>query len=123
MRNRYETKFLREDNYGNMYVMGCTEIEVRSPKEALEAFSKGQKRRRVAQTQLNMESSRSHAIFNIRLVKAHPAGDGEVDLTKPCVVSQLALVDLAGSERTNRTGNTGQALKEAGEHKRLKHPL
>ena len=51
-----------------MYVHKCTEVEVRSPKDALDAFNKGQKRRRVAQTQLNHESSRSHAIFNIRLV-------------------------------------------------------
>lgn len=29
-------------------------------------------------------------------------------------VSQLSLVDLAGSERTNRTKNTGQRLREAG---------
>ena len=31
------------------------------------------------------------------------------------VVSQFALVDLAGSERTNRTGNYGERLREAGE--------
>lgn len=30
-------------------------------------------------------------------------------------ISQLSLVDLAGSERTNRTKNTGQRLREAGE--------
>ena len=64
--------------------------------------------------QLNQESSRSHAIFNIRLVKSFPSGDGEIDLEKPCMVTQLALVDLAGSERTSRTGNAGYALKEAG---------
>ena len=29
-------------------------------------------------------------------------------------VSQLSLVDLAGSERLNRTKNTGQRLREAG---------
>ena len=29
-------------------------------------------------------------------------------------VSQLCLVDLAGSERTNRSGTTGDRLKEAG---------
>lgn len=29
-------------------------------------------------------------------------------------VSQLSLVDLAGSERTNRSKNTGQRLREAG---------
>ena len=97
-----------------MYVHGSTEIEVRSSSEAIEAFNRGQKRRRVAATQLNQESSRSHTIFNIRLVKAYPSGEGEIDLEQPCMVSQLALVDLAGAERAQRTGNAGQALKEAG---------
>lgn len=111
---RLSSKILREDAHGNMYVHGATEIEVRSPKEALEAFYRGQKRRRVAETHLNHESSRSHSVFNIRLVRCSPAGEDEIDFQKPCVVSQLALVDLAGSERTNRTGNTGDRLREAG---------
>lgn len=111
---KLESKSLREDSHGNMYVHGGTEKEVRNPKEALELFYRGQKRRRVAQTQLNFESSRSHSIFNIRLVRCSPADEDEVDDTKPCLVSQLALVDLAGSERTSRTGNTGDRLREAG---------
>ena len=89
-----------------MYVHGGTEIEVRSAKEALEVFYRGQKRRRVAQTQLNHESSRSHSVFNIRLVKVHPLDEDEIDAERPATISQLALVDLAGSERTARTGNT-----------------
>ena len=55
-----------EDAHRNMYIYRSTEVEVRNPKEALELFYKGQKRRRVAQTQLNFESSRSHSVFNIR---------------------------------------------------------
>lgn len=98
-----------------MYVHGATEIEVRSPKEALEVFYRGQKRRRIAETQLNQESSRSHSVFNIRLVKLHLQDEAEIDGDLPAVVSQLALVDLAGSERTARTGNTGNRLREAGE--------
>ena len=35
------------------------------------------------------------------------------DSNRLCV-SQLSLVDLAGSERTNRTKNSGDRLKEAG---------
>ena len=77
---RFESKNLREDAHGNMFVFGSTEKEVRSPKEALEIFYKGQKRRRVAQTQLNFESSRSHSIFNIRLVKCFPADADELAL-------------------------------------------
>ena len=111
---RLISKSLKEDVYGNMYVHGATELEVRSPKEALEVFYRGQKRRRVAETQLNHESSRSHSVFNIRLVKLTPQDDVEINSEEPAVVSQLALVDLAGSERTARTGNTGNRLREAG---------
>ena len=64
--SRFTSRTLREDCYGNMYIAGCTEVPVMSPREALETFYRGQKRRRVAQTQLNHESSRSHSVFSIR---------------------------------------------------------
>lgn len=129
-----------------MYVHGVTEVEVKSPEEAFDIFYKGQRRKKMAHTNLNVESSRSHSIFTIRLVQvpirvAHvlfvvqkalyigeifiinydilqapsDALDEQcVGLKKYLTVSQLSLVDLAGSERTNRTKNTGQRLREAG---------
>ena len=102
-------------SYRNMYVHGVTEVEVKSPEEALEAFQRGQKQRSVSATLLNTQSSRSHSIFNIRVVSCPLDPMGEEILSDPSLVtiSQLALVDLAGSERTNRTGNTGQRLAEA----------
>ena len=65
-----QSKILREDDHHNMYVHGVTEVEVKSPEEATEILAKGQKRRRVAHTTLNAESSRSHSVFNIRVVSA-----------------------------------------------------
>lgn len=53
-----------------MYVSGTVEVEVKSTEEAFEVLCHGQKRRRVAHTQLNQESSRSHSVFTIRLVQA-----------------------------------------------------
>ena len=98
-----------------MYVHGVTEVEVKSPEDALEAFQRGQKQRSVSATLLNTASSRSHSIFNIRLVACplDPLGEEILHDPSTITVSQLALVDLAGSERTNRTGNTGQRLAEA----------
>lgn len=58
--------------------------------------------------------SKSKRTSLLRIVKASPGQGDEIDLTKPCTVSQLSLVDLAGSERTSRTGNTGNRLREAG---------
>lgn len=111
-----QTKIIREDCSRNMFVHGVTEIEVKSVEEALSAFHTGQKRKRMGHTILNAESSRSHSVFTIRLVQAPVDVNGEyvVQDRDKIVVSQLSLVDLAGSERTNRTKNTGQRLREAG---------
>ncbi|KAH9488564.1 Kinesin-like protein kif23 [Bulinus truncatus] len=111
-----QTKILRTDSGDNMYVHNCTEVEVKQPQDAIDVFYKGQRRRKVAHTALNAESSRSHSVFNIRLVQAPLDERGEEVLqdSERICVSQLSLVDLAGSERSNRTKNSGDRLKEAG---------
>ncbi|XP_035918738.1 kinesin-like protein KIF23 [Anopheles stephensi] len=111
-----QSKMIREDANHNMFVHGVTEVEVKSVEDALELFQIGQKRKRMGHTILNAESSRSHSVFTIRLVQAPVDVQGEnvVQDRNAITVSQLSLVDLAGSERTNRTGNTGQRLREAG---------
>ena len=60
-----------------MFISGVTEVEVKSTEEAYETLWKGQKRRRVAHTQLNAESSRSHSVFTIKLVSAPLDSAGE----------------------------------------------
>ncbi|XP_044835936.1 kinesin-like protein KIF23 isoform X4 [Mauremys mutica] len=111
-----QSKILREDQNHNMYVIGCTEVEVKSTEEAFEVFWRGQKKRRIANTQLNRESSRSHSVFMIKLAQAPLDADGDNVLQEreQITLSQLSLVDLAGSERTNRTKAEGNRLREAG---------
>ncbi|XP_059809004.1 kinesin-like protein KIF23 isoform X6 [Hypanus sabinus] len=111
-----QSKNLREDSNHNMYVSGCTEVEVKSTEEAFEVFWKGQKKRRIANTTLNRESSRSHSVFIIKLAQAPLDADGDnvLQAKDQTNVSQLSLVDLAGSERTTRTKAEGSRLREAG---------
>ncbi|XP_075288200.1 kinesin-like protein KIF23 isoform X8 [Opisthocomus hoazin] len=111
-----QSKMLREDQNHNMYVTGCTEVEVKSTEEAFEVFWRGQKKRRIANTQLNRESSRSHSVFMIKLAQAPLDADGDnvLQQKEQITLSQLSLVDLAGSERTNRTKAEGNRLREAG---------
>ncbi|XP_067327480.1 kinesin-like protein KIF23 isoform X7 [Anolis sagrei] len=111
-----QSRILREDQNHNMYVAGCTEVEVKSTEEAFEVFWRGQKKRRIANTQLNRESSRSHSVFLIKLTQAPLDADGDNVLQdrELITLSQLSLVDLAGSERTNRTKAEGNRLREAG---------
>ncbi|KAL1506067.1 hypothetical protein ABEB36_005498 [Hypothenemus hampei] len=113
-----QNKILREDCRKNMYVNGVVEIEVKSAEEAFELFNVGQTRKKMASTNLNEGSSRSHSIFNIRVVQLEQGaintnGQPMIPTENNIKVGQLSLVDLAGSERTNRTNNTGVRLKEA----------
>lgn len=59
-------------------------------------------------------SSRSHSIFiiNVEQISKSPNEKGETD---NCMIrkGKLNLVDLAGSERANKTGATGERMKEA----------
>ncbi|XP_070686710.1 kinesin-like protein KIF23 isoform X2 [Pempheris klunzingeri] len=111
-----QSKILREDQNHNMYVAGCMEVEVKSAEEAFQVFWRGQKRRKVANTRLNRESSRSHSVLIIKLAQAPLDADGDNILQdkNQVTVSQLCLVDLAGSERTGRTGAEGTRMREAG---------
>uniref|UniRef100_A0A672G964 Kinesin-like protein n=1 Tax=Salarias fasciatus TaxID=181472 RepID=A0A672G964_SALFA len=111
-----QSRILREDQNHNMYVAGCMEVEVKSAEEAFQVFWRGQKKRKVANTRLNRESSRSHSVFVIKLAQAplDAEGDNVLQDKNQVSVSQLCLVDLAGSERTGRTGAEGTRIREAG---------
>ncbi|KAF7224340.1 kinesin-like protein KIF23 isoform X2 [Nothobranchius furzeri] len=111
-----QSKVLREDQNRTMYVAGCMEVEVKSAEEAFQVFWRGQKKRKVANTRLNRESSRSHSVFIIKLAQVPLDADGDNILQdkNQVSVSQLCLVDLAGSERTGRTGAEGTRIREAG---------
>lgn len=98
-----------------VYVGKLREVEVSNADEALELLVQGDNRRRVCDTLLNKESSRSHSVFTVRLVMA-PSEEEElypVQDASRIVVGQLSMVDLAGSERAKRTQNTGDRLNEA----------
>lgn len=109
-----QSKQLREDNRGRPYIRDVKEIEVRTSEEAIDLLNMGLKRRRIAHTQLNTESSRSHSVLSMRLVQFNndipPTSLTKDDLT----ISTIHLVDLAGSERVNRAKTAGERVKEAG---------
>uniref|UniRef100_A0AC35F4R5 Kinesin-like protein n=1 Tax=Panagrolaimus sp. PS1159 TaxID=55785 RepID=A0AC35F4R5_9BILA len=97
------------------YVEKVKEVEVESCDEAIEQFLQAQERRKIAKTLLNKSSSRSHSIFNIRLVSASLHKDKYYpDSSKNDIhVAEMSLVDLAGSERAKRTLNTDERLAES----------
>ena len=69
----------------------------------------GNKSRTVASTNMNNESSRSHAVFTVVFTQTLTDAESGVSGEK---VSKMSLVDLAGSERAVKTGAVGERLKE-----------
>ncbi|XP_055614279.1 kinesin-like protein KIF13A, partial [Uranotaenia lowii] len=72
-------------------------------------MAEGNKSRTVAATNMNSESSRSHAVFTVVLTQTLIDLQSGVTGEK---VSRVSLVDLAGSERAVKTGAVGERLKE-----------
>nr|XP_019947265.1 PREDICTED: kinesin-like protein KIF13B isoform X1 [Paralichthys olivaceus] len=100
---------VREHKVLGPYVDGLSRLAVASYKDIESLMSEGNKSRTVAATNMNEESSRSHAVFNIILT--HTLIDLQSGTTGE-KVSKLSLVDLAGSERAAKTGAAGERLKE-----------
>ncbi|CAE1165968.1 KIF13 [Acanthosepion pharaonis] len=100
---------VREHNILGPYVDGLSTLVVSSFEDIDNLMNEGNKSRTVAATNMNSESSRSHAVFNIIVTQTLVDTESMVSGEK---VSKLSLVDLAGSERAQKTGAVGERLKE-----------
>uniref|UniRef100_F1KRQ4 Kinesin-like protein KIF15 n=1 Tax=Ascaris suum TaxID=6253 RepID=F1KRQ4_ASCSU len=99
----------RPNKNGIMYLAGASERVVLSTAEVVQLLNQGLMNRHVAETAMNQESSRSHAIFTLELTTTLIEG-GLVNVRR----SILNLVDLAGSERQRDTEtNSKTRVKEA----------
>nr|POE49803.1 kinesin-like protein kin-4c [Quercus suber] len=108
---------IRETVNGGITLAGVTEAEVRTKEEMATYLSRGSHSRATGSTNMNSQSSRSHAIFTITMEQkkvAHfVAGVTNEDIGDDILCAKLHLVDLAGSERAKRTGADGMRFKEA----------
>ncbi|KAF7638141.1 Kinesin motor domain-containing protein [Meloidogyne graminicola] len=127
-RSRNTTIRIREDPIRNeINLRGTTWLPVKSALDIMSALKAGALNRTTAATNMNQQSSRSHAIFTIRLkqtrsiIKSNPyfpvikffkdestKQQAELEV----VHAKFHFVDLAGSERLKRTGATGDRAKE-----------
>ncbi|XP_019736714.1 kinesin-like protein KIF21B isoform X2 [Hippocampus comes] len=131
-RSRKSNIKIHEDASGSIYTTGVTSRLVQSEEELLQCLKLGALSRTTASTQMNAQSSRSHAIFTIHLCQMRvcqqplqlPNGDGETEelngvepraIEQPeyeALMAKFHFVDLAGSERLKRTGATGERARE-----------
>ncbi|XP_062402973.1 kinesin-like protein KIF21A isoform X2 [Sardina pilchardus] len=117
---------IHEDANGGIYTVGVTTRTVASEAEMLQCLKLGALSRTTASTQMNVQSSRSHAIFTIHLCQVRVCTmDNQGDETDnrlandssemdefETLTAKFHFVDLAGSERLKRTGATGDRAKE-----------
>uniref|UniRef100_A0A8C7YL50 Kinesin family member 21A n=1 Tax=Oryzias sinensis TaxID=183150 RepID=A0A8C7YL50_9TELE len=117
---------IHEDANGGIYTVGVTTRTVSSKAEMMQCLKLGALSRTTASTQMNVQSSRSHAIFTIHLCQVRVCasdnsnsvstghfsnGNPEMDEYET-LTAKFHFVDLAGSERLKRTGATGDRAKE-----------
>ncbi|XP_052886139.1 kinesin-like protein KIN-4A isoform X1 [Gossypium arboreum] len=105
---------IRESSNGVITLAGSTEVSVTTLKEIAACLEQGSLSRATGSTNMNNQSSRSHAIFTITLEQMPITGDGSTNdvMNEEYLCAKLHLVDLAGSERAKRTGSDGMRFKE-----------
>uniref|UniRef100_A0A3Q4H498 Kinesin family member 21B n=1 Tax=Neolamprologus brichardi TaxID=32507 RepID=A0A3Q4H498_NEOBR len=124
-RGRKSAIKIHEDASGSIYTTGVTSRLVHSEDELLQCLKLGALSRTTASTQMNAQSSRSHAIFTIHLCQMRVCQqqmNGELNggvesgpISQPeyeTLMAKFHFVDLAGSERLKRTGATGDRARE-----------
>ncbi|KAH8952526.1 hypothetical protein BDL97_09G089500 [Sphagnum fallax] len=99
---------IREDGKKGVYVENLSEVEVESVQDVVRLLLLGAMNRKVAATNLNGESSRSHSVFTCII-----QSKWECESVTNTRFGRLNLVDLAGSERQKLSGAEGDRLKEA----------
>ncbi|KAM8816450.1 kinesin-like protein KIF21B isoform 3-T3 [Rhynchonycteris naso] len=125
-RHRRSNVKIHEDANGGIYTTGVTSRLINSQEELIQCLRQGALSRTTASTQMNVQSSRSHAIFTIHLcqmrvctqpnlvtetVTGLPEGAAPTREYET-LTAKFHFVDLAGSERLKRTGATGERAKE-----------
>ncbi|KNA12210.1 hypothetical protein SOVF_127820 [Spinacia oleracea] len=99
---------IREDLKKGIHVENLTELEVTSAREVMQQLLQGAANRKVASTNMNRASSRSHSVFTC-VIESTWESQGVTHHR----FARLNLVDLAGSERQKSSGAEGDRLKEA----------
>nr|XP_056703205.1 kinesin-like protein KIF21A isoform X9 [Euleptes europaea] len=125
-KNKKSNIKIHEDSAGGIYTVGVTTRNVSTETEMMQCLKLGALSRTTASTQMNVQSSRSHAIFTIHLCQTRVCSPIDADnMTDNRIISESTqlnefetltakfhFVDLAGSERLKRTGATGERAKE-----------
>eukprot|EP00928_Gymnodinium_smaydae_P037785 TRINITY_DN26188_c0_g5_i1.p1 TRINITY_DN26188_c0_g5~~TRINITY_DN26188_c0_g5_i1.p1 ORF type:complete len:822 (+),score=102.78 TRINITY_DN26188_c0_g5_i1:69-2534(+) len=89
-------------------VAGLTWLKCKRAERLLRIIDRARSNLVYAETKMNKASSRSHALFQLKLIQRSAHGD-----CVECRSARLNVVDLAGSERVKKSGAEGIQFKEA----------
>lgn len=92
------------DSGSDVLVRGLSERRVYKQSDLYSILHEGSESRSIGATEMNQQSSRSHAIFTITICR--------VSETSGTIRGKLHFVDLAGSERLEKTKATGSRAAE-----------
>jgi kinesin family protein 11 len=98
---------------------GLSEATVGSPKDVLTRLQTAQERRRVGETKMNKQSSRSHCLFTLTVRSKELLPDGMLMER----VGKLHMCDLAGSECAKTAGSKGEDASRERERKNINQSL
>ncbi|XP_022678578.1 kinesin-like protein KIN-UA isoform X2 [Setaria italica] len=110
---------------GEVSLPGAAIVEIKDLEHAFQLLQIGEANRHAANTKMNTESSRSHAILIIHLQRSsrikeenctslsNDTHDILPDDLPLVLKSKLLIVDLAGSERIDKSGSEGHMIEEA----------
>ena len=101
----------QEDPITRNVQVNAHEEKVKGVDDVCRLLSQGNRNRACAVTNLNAQSSRSHAIFRL-VLESRELPDDQTDQTMR--ISVLNMVDLAGSENSQKAGVTGLRKREGG---------
>ncbi|KAG1663180.1 Carboxy-terminal kinesin 2 [Nymphon striatum] len=101
---KHEIK-MRNGKKNDVYVTNLTSETVDKVTQVYKLIEKARKNRAIGATKCNHNSSRSHSVFQLKLM-------GNNSITTESCEGTLNLIDLAGSERLKDSGSEGDRLTE-----------
>ncbi|XP_057807424.1 kinesin-like protein KIN-UB [Salvia miltiorrhiza] len=114
---------VEDQKTGDVSLPGATVWEIRDQQSFIQLLRLGEAHRIAANTKLNTESSRSHALLMVQVKKSVvdrdefslEAQNRSIGNLRPPMLrkGKLIVVDLAGSERIHKSGSEGHMLEEA----------
>lgn len=101
---------IREDANRIPYVEGLVYIPVSTTRDAIKILKYGEKNLQKSSNSINTSSSRSHAVFCLKIVSFE---SNKICNQSTVSINQLSFCDLAGIERLSKTNAVGKTHKES----------